>query len=224
MASRVFIRVTLMMDDERRTNGIIFIYVSARFYMVKCPAPGGHVFQPTRTIFDIVQDLLTKYYSRSWRMQVGFPPNTPEGVLGHNPVPHIMQPQTRRDLINIEKHTHEDRTINVIYRKNAPPPGVQFYNDRTINVVFRVLTRFHDDRTINVASRVLTRKNVPPTWLPCFPTRRTIFKLVQYIIDLIGTNVLTKFHEDWTINVASRMLTRRGDAARRTKGDHKSSP
>ncbi|KAH3771523.1 hypothetical protein DPMN_172845 [Dreissena polymorpha] len=27
--------------------------------------------------------------------------------------------------------------------------------------------------------------------------------------DIIGTNLLTKFHEDWKINVASRVLTRR---------------
>ncbi|KAH3704005.1 hypothetical protein DPMN_079060 [Dreissena polymorpha] len=38
-----------------------------------------------------------------------------------------------------------------------------------------------------------------------FQTTRTIFKLVQYII---GTNLLTKFHEDRTINVAFRVLTR----------------
>ncbi|KAH3711290.1 hypothetical protein DPMN_070794, partial [Dreissena polymorpha] len=31
-----------------------------------------------------------------------------------------------------------------------------------------------------------------------------IFELIQ---DIIGTNLLTKFHEDWTINVASRVLT-----------------
>ncbi|KAH3832172.1 hypothetical protein DPMN_105450, partial [Dreissena polymorpha] len=38
---------------------------------------------------------------------------------------------------------------------------------------------------------------------------------------------LTKFHEDWTINVASRELTWQmltPHNARRTKGDHKSSP
>ncbi|KAH3729228.1 hypothetical protein DPMN_055194 [Dreissena polymorpha] len=42
-----------------------------------------------------------------------------------------------------------------------------------------------------------------------------------------GTNVLTKFHEDWTINVESGVFTRQNvdaDYGRRTKGDHKSSP
>ncbi|KAH3816540.1 hypothetical protein DPMN_118057 [Dreissena polymorpha] len=33
---------------------------------------------------------------------------------------------------------------------------------------------------------------------------QTIFTLVQ---NIIGTNLLTKFHDDWTINLASRVLT-----------------
>ncbi|KAH3809188.1 hypothetical protein DPMN_137549 [Dreissena polymorpha] len=37
-----------------------------------------------------------------------------------------------------------------------------------------------------------------------FQPTETIFKLVQ---DTIGTNLLNKFHEDWTINVASRLFT-----------------
>ncbi|KAH3888442.1 hypothetical protein DPMN_012477 [Dreissena polymorpha] len=52
----------------------------------------------------------------------------------------------------------------------------------------------------------------------------SFFELVQ---DIIKMNLLTKFHEDRTINVASRVLTRQNvDAARRMpeKGDHKSSP
>ena len=50
------------------------------------------------------------------------------------------------------------------------------------------------------------------------------FELVQ---DIIGTYVLSKFHENWTINVASRVLTKlmlTPHDARRTKGDHNSSP
>ncbi|KAH3888012.1 hypothetical protein DPMN_012033 [Dreissena polymorpha] len=38
-----------------------------------------------------------------------------------------------------------------------------------------------------------------------FQQTGTIFELVQ---DIIGTNLLTKFHEDPKINVASRVLTR----------------
>ncbi|KAH3731028.1 hypothetical protein DPMN_057033 [Dreissena polymorpha] len=72
-----------------------------------------------------------------------------------------------------------------------------------------LLIEFHEDRTINVASRV---KNAPPLCShvfqanrPCFPTKDIIYELVQ---DIIEINILTKFHEDWTINVASRVLTR----------------
>ncbi|KAH3782039.1 hypothetical protein DPMN_159950 [Dreissena polymorpha] len=75
------------------------------------------------------------------------------------------------------------------------------------------LTKFHEDRTVNVASRVLTRfdqyysnirKNAPPLGSHVFQANIIIFKLIQYIIE---TNLLTKFHEDLTINVASRVLT-----------------
>ncbi|KAH3832271.1 hypothetical protein DPMN_105552 [Dreissena polymorpha] len=148
--------------------------------------------------------------------------------------------------MNLLTKFHENRTINVASRvKNAPPLGshvfqanvtifkliqditetnllTKFHEDWTINVASRVLTRknapplvamtnlltkFHEDRKINVASSVLTRKNAPP------PGGHT--------------NLLTKFHEDRTINVASRVLTGQmltADDARRTKGDHKSSP
>ena len=63
-----------------------------------------------------------------------------------------------------------------------------------------------------MASRVLTRfyyshirKNAQPPGGHVFQPNRIIFELVQ---DIIGMNLLTKFHEDWTINVASRVLTR----------------
>ncbi|KAH3891505.1 hypothetical protein DPMN_015609 [Dreissena polymorpha] len=76
-----------------------------------------------------------------------------------------------------------------------------------------LLTKFHQDQTVNVASRVLTRfyyshirKNAPPLGSHFFQANIIIFELIQ---DIIETNLLTKFHEDWTINVASRVLTRK---------------
>ncbi|KAH3847247.1 hypothetical protein DPMN_089566 [Dreissena polymorpha] len=48
-------------------------------------------------------------------------------------------------------------------------------------------------------------KNAPPLGSPVFQAIVTIFELIQ---DIIETNFLTKCHEDWTINVASRVLTR----------------
>ncbi|KAH3747750.1 hypothetical protein DPMN_182180 [Dreissena polymorpha] len=93
-----------------------------------------------------------------------------------------------------------------------------------------LLTKFHEDQTIKVASRVLTRlyyshirKNAPPLGSHVYEANVTLFKLIQ---DIIETNILTKFNEEWTINVASRELTRQGpttyDGQRAiTKAHHK---
>ncbi|KAH3771098.1 hypothetical protein DPMN_172400 [Dreissena polymorpha] len=69
------------------------------------------------------------------------------------------------------------------------------------NIGMNFLTNFYEDRTTNVASSVLTShilKNTPP------------------------------LRNHWTINMASRVLTRQmltpHNTRRRTKGDHKSSP
>ncbi|KAH3877948.1 hypothetical protein DPMN_001828 [Dreissena polymorpha] len=115
-----------------------------------------------------------------------------------------MSLHTKFDIIGTNPLTkfHEDRKINVasrvLTRKNAPPPGSHM----------NLLTKFHEDRTLNVTSRVLTRfyyshirKNAPPLGSHFFQANIIIFELIQ---DIIETNLLTKFHEDWTINVASR--------------------
>ncbi|KAH3738624.1 hypothetical protein DPMN_045263 [Dreissena polymorpha] len=91
-----------------------------------------------------------------------------------------------------------------VLSKNALPPDIIDTNH---------LIKFHDDLTINVASRVLTRKNAPPplwpyiigtNWLPRVLTRKNAPPP-----DTIGANLLTKFHDDWKINVASIVLTRK---------------
>ncbi|KAH3877346.1 hypothetical protein DPMN_001209 [Dreissena polymorpha] len=102
---------------------------------------------------------------------------------------------------NLLTKFHEDWTINVasreLTRKNASPPGGHFHEDWSINVASRVLTRFYYSHI---------RKNAPPLDSHVFQANVTIFKLIQ---DSIGTNFLTKFHEDRKINVASRVLTRK---------------
>ncbi|KAH3711311.1 hypothetical protein DPMN_070816 [Dreissena polymorpha] len=57
-------------------------------------------------------------------------------------------------------------------------------------------------RTVNVATRVLTRKNAPPPGGHIFQPTGIIFELIQ---NIFGMNLLTEFHEDRTINVASRV-------------------
>ncbi|KAH3843154.1 hypothetical protein DPMN_116663 [Dreissena polymorpha] len=149
------------------------------------PPPGSHVFQPTGIIFELFQDII--------RMN------------------HLTK-------------FHEDRTVNVAsrpYKKECPAPG-----GHTINVASRVLTKkmprppqgghvfqptgitfelIQDIFGTNILSKVLARKNAPPPGSHVFQPTGIIFELVQ---DIIGKNLLTKFHEDWTINVASRELTR----------------
>ncbi|KAH3727936.1 hypothetical protein DPMN_053882 [Dreissena polymorpha] len=118
--------------------------------------------------------------------------------------------------------------INVIFRvKNARPLGGHFHEDWTIDVASRVLTRknasplgghvFQATRTI-----LELAKNAPPPGGHVFQPTRTIFKLVTYIT---VTNLLIRFREYWTINVASRVLTRQVLTPQDTqwaKGGHKS--
>ncbi|KAH3749064.1 hypothetical protein DPMN_183554 [Dreissena polymorpha] len=82
-----------------------------------------------------------------------------------------------------------------------------FFNELT-----NLWTKFHEDWTINMTSRVLTwfyfihiRKTAPPPWRPFFSTDRNYFQSRS----IIRMNVLNKFHEDWTINVTSRVLTKK---------------
>ncbi|KAH3790142.1 hypothetical protein DPMN_168337 [Dreissena polymorpha] len=99
----------------------------------------------------------------------------------------------------------------------VPPTGTIFELIKDI-IGTNLLTKFHDDRTINVASRVLTRKNTPPSWWSYRKinvasrvlTRKNapspgghVFQPTSIIFELL--NLLTKFHEDRTINVASRV-------------------
>ncbi|KAH3712748.1 hypothetical protein DPMN_072504 [Dreissena polymorpha] len=138
---------------------------------------------------------------------------------------------------NVLTKFHENRAKNVTSRvftcfhykhieKNAPPTGGHvFLPIWTIFKLVRdikkvnVLTNFHDDWAQMVTSRVFTRKTAPPTGGHVFQRTGATFTLIQHIIkiniltnfeldrDLIGTKLLTKFHEDRTINVASRVFT-----------------
>ncbi|KAH3887443.1 hypothetical protein DPMN_011460 [Dreissena polymorpha] len=117
--------------------------------------------------------------------------------------------------INLLTKFHEDRKIN---KKNAPPPGSHVFQPTGIIfelvqdiIGMNLLTKFHEDQTVNVASRVITtfyyshiRKKAPPLGSHFLQANIIMFKLIQ---DIIETNLQTKFHEDWTINVASRVLT-----------------
>ncbi|KAH3897675.1 hypothetical protein DPMN_021868 [Dreissena polymorpha] len=152
---------------------------------------------------------------------------------------------------NVLTKFHENWAKNVTSRvftcfhyvhieKNAPPTGGHVFSPiwiifeliRDINKT-NVLTNFHDDWAKIVTSRVFTRKTAPPTGGHIFQRTGTTFELNQHIIktniltnfkldqDFIRTKLLTKFHEDWTINVASRVFTnkcgRTDDGQRRSQ-------
>ncbi|KAH3793994.1 hypothetical protein DPMN_147523 [Dreissena polymorpha] len=121
-------------------------------------------------------------------------------------------------MFSLYTHVHIEKT--------APPPGGHVFRPtmtifelvRDIYTIDKtnVLTKFHEDWTKNVTFRVFTcchyihiEKTAPPPG------------------GINRTNVLTKLYENQTINVASGVFTRQmltAHDARRTKGDHKSSP
>ncbi|KAH3769537.1 hypothetical protein DPMN_170810 [Dreissena polymorpha] len=72
-----------------------------------------------------------------------------------------------------------------------------------------VLTKFHEDRTRNVASRVFTRQNVDDERRTDDGQKATQKLTMSTLCSgELKTNVQTKFHKDWTINVTTRVLTR----------------
>ncbi|KAH3796867.1 hypothetical protein DPMN_150444 [Dreissena polymorpha] len=85
-------------------------------------------------------------------------------------------------------------------------------------------TKCHEDWAKNVSSRLFTffliytsvhiEKTSPPRGGHVFSLITTIFKVNQ---DIHKTNVLTKFHDDWTKNVTSREKDP-------PPGDHKTAP
>ncbi|KAH3894893.1 hypothetical protein DPMN_019053 [Dreissena polymorpha] len=163
-------------------------------------SPCGHVFQQTRTIFKLIQDIiktnLTKFHE-DWTIHVTL------GVKNVLPTgSHFHEDQT----INVAFTFHEDWTIHVtfgpyMYYEKCPNPGGHvFQPTRTIFELVQdiigtiLLTKVHKDRTINVASRHNGCHVFQPT--------RNIIEFAQVII---RTNLLTKFHGDRTINVTSRV-------------------
>ncbi|KAH3886893.1 hypothetical protein DPMN_010906 [Dreissena polymorpha] len=199
------------------------------------PPPGGHVFPPIMTIFELAKNVTSRVK---------------------------MTPPLKTHVLT---KFHEDWTKNVTSRvftcfhyihieKTAPPSGGHVFSPiwtifklvRDINQT-NVLTKFHDDWAKIVTSRVFTRNTASSPSGHVFQRTETIFELNQHIIQtniltklhedwasnvtstvftrrgINGTNVLTKFHEDRTINVASRLFTRQNvDGARRTTDKRRS--
>ncbi|KAH3816341.1 hypothetical protein DPMN_117856 [Dreissena polymorpha] len=148
---------------------------------------GGHVFSPIWTIFDLVRDInKTNFFTKK---------------TAPSPGSHVFQ----RTATIFELNSPFTCFHYIHIEKTSPPPEINKTN---------VLTKFHGDLAEIMTSRVFTRKTSPPTgghtnilttlhedWAS---TVLTSFQLNQGII---GTNLLTKFHDDRTRNVASRVFT-----------------
>ncbi|KAH3835162.1 hypothetical protein DPMN_108508 [Dreissena polymorpha] len=111
-------------------------------------------------------------------------------------------------------------------KKTAPLPGGHVFT--LIMTIFKLVRDIHITNAKHVTSRVFTsfkyKEKDPPVWSPSltqmnrsqdgykknapplsshvFQAKVTIFEPIQ---DIIGTNHQSKFHEDWKINVASRV-------------------
>ncbi|KAH3749855.1 hypothetical protein DPMN_184370, partial [Dreissena polymorpha] len=237
------------------------------------PPPFSHVFQPTSIMFELFQyiigmNLLTKFHDDrrvnvASRLKNAPPLGSHTNLLTKfhedwtiNVASRVLTRKMPRPWwpyiigANLLTKFHDDRKNNVTSRvltrfsyshigKNAPPSGghvfqptgiifelvkdiigmnllTEVHEDRTIQ--FNVVSRFHEDWTINVASR----EKCPALGSHVFQANVTIFKLIQ---DINKTNLLTIFHENWTINVSSRVLTRKnapppGGHVFLTKGHH----
>ncbi|KAH3747839.1 hypothetical protein DPMN_182271 [Dreissena polymorpha] len=121
--------------------------------MKNFPVPGGHVFQQSRTISGLGQDIIrTNHLSKT-------------DVLTRFHYSHIWKTAL---LSGVNFSFDEDWTKNVTSRvltrktvcrpwwpcfSTTPDIGLDFHEDLTKNF----LTKFHEDGAINVASRVLQR-------------------------------------------------------------------
>ncbi|KAH3804663.1 hypothetical protein DPMN_132951 [Dreissena polymorpha] len=196
------------------------INVASRVSREKFPAPGGHVFTATKTIFELIQDIIGTNLQTKFHDDRKI--NVTSRVLTRG---HAFLPiQT---IFELERHIQKTHVLTKFHRvhiENCPAPSPPCF--------FTDLDHFHDDWAKIVTSRVFTRNtattpgghlhedwasNVTSKVLTSFELRRGIN----------GTNVLTKFHEDQTsastINVASRTFTRQNvDHARRTTDKRRS--
>ncbi|KAH3880482.1 hypothetical protein DPMN_004396 [Dreissena polymorpha] len=191
------------------------IVTSSVFTRKTAPPTGGHVFQRTRTTFEVNQHIIKRNILTNFQLH--------GDIIG----------------TNLLTKFHEDRTKNVASRvctrKTAPPTGghvfqqtrttfelkqhtiktnilTNFELDRDI-IGTKLLTKFHKDWKRNVPSKVFTNKYrsqispeqsgklPPPPGNQVFQRIGTIFELNSHIKE---TNVLTKFHENWAKNVTSR--------------------
>ncbi|KAH3749139.1 hypothetical protein DPMN_183630 [Dreissena polymorpha] len=174
------------------------------------PPPGGHVFQPTGIIFELIQDII----GMNLLTKKNAPPLGSHVFKANVTIFELIQDSIKTNLLT---KFHEDWTINanVDGSRHTTHDGLKAitkaHHFELIQDISgtNLLTKFHEYKKINVASRVLTRKNARPPGSRVFqPTANRVYPTDCFsfwaVVNIIGINLLTKFYEDQTINVASR--------------------
>ncbi|KAH3870751.1 hypothetical protein DPMN_033941 [Dreissena polymorpha] len=207
-----------------------FYYTGFFSFFEKCPAPWKPFYSSKHNYFLthhlIETNLLTKFHE-NWTILMW--------PLEKNALP-LFHDERKINVTSRKTHVltkfHEHWTKNVTSRgeKTALPPGGHVFLPiwtifelvRDINKT-SVLTKFHDDWAKIVTSRVFTlpyKEYCPFPWRPYWASNvtSTVFTSFELSRGINGTNVLTKFPENQTINVASRVFTRQNvdDAGRAT--------
>ncbi|KAH3816340.1 hypothetical protein DPMN_117855 [Dreissena polymorpha] len=172
VASTVLTRQIFMTHNGRQTNDKRLFTCFHYIHIEKTsPPPGGHVFPPIWTIFELNRHIqkthvLTKLHE-DWTKNVTSRVFTCFHYIhiektAPPPGGHIFAP-----IWTIFKLVRDINETNVLTKNTAPPPGGHLHKDWASNVtstVFtsfklsrgingtNVLTKFHEDQTINVAS------------------------------------------------------------------------
>ncbi|KAH3696318.1 hypothetical protein DPMN_083780 [Dreissena polymorpha] len=204
------------------------VFVTSRSHIMKtAPPTGGHLHEDwalnvTSTHDPFHEDLTINVASRVFTNKCGWTTDKDRKTA-----PSPWQPFLTKFYESWAKNV-TSRVLTCFHyihiEKNALPTGGHVFSPiwtifelvREINKTY-VLTNFHDDWA-KIVTPVFTMKTAPPTGDHVFQQTGTTFELNQHIIrtniltyfeldrDLIGTKLLTKFHEDRTINVASKCL------------------
>ncbi|KAH3865983.1 hypothetical protein DPMN_029031 [Dreissena polymorpha] len=177
------------------------------------------IFQQTGTIFELVQEnigtnLLTKFHEDP-TINVASTVLTRQICMTHNERQTIDKSNLRNWTKNVTSRVFTSFHYLHI-EKTAPHPGGHVFPP-----IWTIFELFHDDWAKIVTSRVFTRNTAPPPGGHLHENLASnVTSTVFTIRGINRTNVLTKFHEDRTINVASRVFTRQNvDDARRTTHD-----
>ncbi|KAH3897574.1 hypothetical protein DPMN_021762 [Dreissena polymorpha] len=188
--------------------------MKSELLMITSLPSGGHVFQQTETIFKLIQDIiktnvLTKFHN-DWTLNV-----ISRVKKCPSPGGHVFQPtriifELVQDVIRtiLQTKLHEDPTINVALRVKCPALWQPCFSN---TVETNLLTKFYEDWTIDMALRVLTRQMMASHNARHTDNGQKVITKAHHehtVLNTICKNLLTKFHEDWTICGASRVLTR----------------